>query len=402
MSVALTVGVLAGSIIVDRAGDTVRPFDAVAAALLVVGCLVTVERRRRPLPVAIVAALCCVAYYGMFYPGIFAAAPVMLAVYTLAGEGRRGGAIGVSAGFLALMYLALTVSTRQWGDPAVLNGLGWLFGWLVAVFAIGEMVHHRRRYIREVEQRLRDAERIREEAELRRAAEERLWIAQELHDTLTHSISVINVQAGVAVHLMDGDTQPAAEALAAIKDASQDALRELRSTLGVLREGDTERSGLALLDSLVRRARSAGLTIVVKEQGPPRRLPFRVDQTAYRIVQEALTNVLRHAGTVPVTIGLDYGPTWLTVSVANDGDPVPVTSDGIGLIGMRERVVSVGGTFAAGSRETGGFSVTARLPADQPLSTAQPPSTVQPLSADQPLSTDQQPCTAHMPYEDGR
>ena len=152
-------------------------------------------------------------------------------------------------------------------------------------------------HLHEVEQRAEEAERTREEAARRRAMEERLRIARELHDSLTHSISVIQVQAGVAVHLARKRGEDVPPALLAIQEAGADAVRELRATLGVLRsEEDGDGSGLSQLDSLVARARAAGLPVTVSVTGEQRPLPPEVDQAAYRIVQEALTNVGRHAG----------------------------------------------------------------------------------------------------------
>ena len=175
-------------------------------------------------------------------------------------------------------------------------------------------------HVREVEQRADDAERTREEVARRRAVEERLHIARELHDSLTHSISVINVQVGVATHLARKRGEEPAPALLAIQEASTDAARELRSTLDTLRrDDDGNGAGLDRLPALVDRARSSGLPITVTVEGTPRPLPAEVDQTAYRIVQEALTNVSRHAGEATATVRVAYGAGLLRVSVDDDG-----------------------------------------------------------------------------------
>src|SRR5215831_822018 len=175
-------------------------------------------------------------------------------------------------------------------------------------------------HVREVEQRADEAERTRDEAAQRRAMQERLRIARELHDSLTHSISVIQVQAGVAEHLAHkrGDEVP--PALLAIQEAGADAARELRATLSVLRAAeDGDGSGLCQLESLVARARAAGLPVTVTVTGAERPLPPDVDQAAYRIVQEALTNVTRHAGQARATVRLHYAPGELAVQVDDDG-----------------------------------------------------------------------------------
>jgi signal transduction histidine kinase len=267
-------------------------------------------------------------------------------------------------------------------------GAGWLVSAAGMLVALGMWQLH----VREVEQRAEEAERTRDEVARRKAVEERLRIARELHDSLTHSISVVQVQAGVAAHLARKRGEEVPAALAAIQEASADASRELRSTLGVLRgSDDSDYSGLHQLDALVERARAAGLPVTVTVTGTERRLAPDVDQAAYRIVQEALTNVTRHAGQACATVHLRYGPGLLTVQVDNDADggasgstgsgssgtgssdsdgsggtggtPGRPPASGMGLIGMRERVSALGGRLHAGPREGGGFRVRAELPA---------------------------------------
>jgi signal transduction histidine kinase len=225
-------------------------------------------------------------------------------------------------------------------------------------------------HVREAEQRAEEAERTREEAAQRRAMEERLRIARELHDSLTHSISVIQIQAGVAVHLANKRGEDVPPALLAIQEAGTDAARELRATLGVLRTEDTDGSGLGQLENLVARARAAGLPVTVTVTGAERPLPPDVDQAAYRIVQEALTNVSRHAGEACTSVRLSYRPRGLMIEIFNDptspdagtGPSTRASGHGLGLIGMRERVSALGGWVTAGPREDGGFGVLAELP----------------------------------------
>ena len=193
-------------------------------------------------------------------------------------------------------------------------------GWAVAVGVMVVATRIWRLHLREVEQRAEEAERTRDEVARRRAMEERLRIARELHDSLTHSISVIQVQAGVAEHLARkrGDEVP--PALQAIQEAGADASRELRATLSVLRSTeDADGSGLGHLENLVARARAAGLPVTVTVTGTQRPLPAEVDQAAYRIVQEALTNVSRHAGQAHTSVRLQYSPDALTVQVDDEG-----------------------------------------------------------------------------------
>jgi signal transduction histidine kinase len=255
-------------------------------------------------------------------------------------------------------------------DRAMRTDSGWAkyltTGWLVsaAIGAVATVQWYGR--LREVERRAEEAERTRDEMARRRAVEERLRIARELHDSLTHSISVIKVQAGVAAHLARKNGDEPSAALLAIQEASSDAVRELRSTLDVLRrEEDMNGSGLQLLPALVERARSSGLPTTYTIRGEERPLPPEVDQTAYRVVQEALTNVTRHAGEATATVQIIYGTGTLTIRVDDDGTgskqpPVP----GYGLVGMRERITALGGSLHAEPGSSRGFTVLAELPAN--------------------------------------
>src|SRR5580658_9749368 len=212
-------------------------------------------------------------------------------------------------------------------------------GWLISAGVMAVTFRMWQLHVREVEERAEEAERTKDEAARRRAMEERLRIARELHDSLTHSISVIQVQAGVAVHLARKRGEEVPPALLAIQEAGTDAGRELRATLGVLRS-EEEGSGLCQLDGLVERARTAGLPVTVTVTGAERPLPPDVDQAAYRIVQEALTNVSRHAGHASASVHLYYTPEALSIQVEDDGqgNGTPPSSPGLGLVGMRERV----------------------------------------------------------------
>jgi signal transduction histidine kinase len=269
-------------------------------------------------------------------------------------------------------------------------------GWAISAGVMFVTFRMWQLHVREVEQRAEEAERTKDEAAQRRAMEERLRIARELHDSLTHSISVIRVQSGVAAHLARKRGEEVPPALLAIQEASSDATRELRTTLSVLRsaetpygaslagetpygEDDGDCSGLSQLDSLVARARAAGLPVTVTVSGAERAIPPDVDQAAYRIVQEALTNVSRHAGRAGASVQLSYTPQGLSVQVDDDGagasagagagagaDGAPRPGGrgpGLGLIGMRERVAALGGRLHAGPRDSGGFQVRAEFPA---------------------------------------
>jgi signal transduction histidine kinase len=243
-------------------------------------------------------------------------------------------------------------------------------GWAISAGVMVVTLRMWQLHVREVEQRAEEAERTREEAARARAMEERLRIARELHDSLTHSISVISVQSGVAVHLARKRGEEVPPALLAIQEASSDAARELRTTLSALRtDEDGNGSGLGRLDSLAARACAAGLPVTVTVTGAERTLPPGVDQAAYRIVQEALNNVSRHAGPARATVHLHYAPDALSVQVDDDGPAASANGSstgpgpGLGLIGMRERVTALGGRLHAGPRDCGGFQVRAEFPA---------------------------------------
>jgi signal transduction histidine kinase len=348
------------------AGQGTGRLDTLAYLLAAAGSLVLIAARRAPVAVLLVAGACASAYELRAYPGIVIGLPVLLAVYFAVRNGRRPAslvaAVAVVAGLLAVN---LSPSNPRPGLQLIESKL-LLSGWLVASGVMAEVSRQRAAYLQQVEQRAIDAERTREETARRRAGEERLRIAWELHDSLTHSISVVNVQAQVAVHLAGKRGEDVPGALLAIQEASREAMRELRDTLDVLRQADDEVTdwGLERLPKLLERARSAGLPATLTVAGQRRTLPAAIDRAAYRIVQEALTNVTRHAGPASASVLIRYGVAELTVQVDDDGratfDAAP--APGIGLTGMGERVAALGGLFEAGARPEGGFSVRAQLP----------------------------------------
>ncbi|MGC0143336.1 sensor histidine kinase [Pseudactinotalea sp. Z1732] len=238
-------------------------------------------------------------------------------------------------------------------------------GWLVAavVGAVGFTEWLQR--VRAVEEKLAESERARQAVVQRVAAEERLRIARELHDSLTHSISVIKVQSGVAAHLARKRGEEVPEALTTIQEAAGDAALELRETLGILRrDGEHNGRGAGELRRLVESARAAGLQVELEVIGLARVLPYEVDAAIYRIAQEALTNVSRHAGPTTVRVRLCYDDAQVRLQVDDDGlghDGVPASA-GLGLRGMRERTAALGGRLVARGQPDGGFTVRAELP----------------------------------------
>ena len=368
--VALAVGV-AVLVLSDAAlAASSSPLSVLDYALLTTAALVLVARRRAPRLVLLVATACVVWYLLRTEPNVIPVTPVLVAKYTAVSFGHRFWTIGVVSPLVAgALFANLSRGGGALTAEIVTDALLPL-GWFTAAYVMGEVTRQRQAYLHEVEQRAIEAERSRDEAARRRATEERLRIARELHDSLTHSISVIKVQAGVADHLARKRGEQVPDALLAIQAASNDATRELRATLEVLREtdGDAEPgtaavSGLEQLADLIERSQLAGVPATMVVRGDERALPPEVDRAAYRIVQEALTNVARHAGPTTATVQIDYRPDGLVIQVDDDGTAAPgPPAPGVGLMGMRERVTALGGQLQAGPRPAGGFSVRAEIP----------------------------------------
>jgi signal transduction histidine kinase len=342
----------------SRGQPEAEPLDAYAIFLLLAGPAALLLRRRHP-SWCVVLAFVPTALYGLSdYPrGPFVVA-LAFAFFNAVLRGRRRAAWGTLAvGYVisVAVHPALQAGASSWGFAAA------LLAWLLVLGAGAELL--RSRLERRAEEAAAQAEQAR-----RRASDERLRIAQELHDVLAHNISLINVQAGVALHLLDERPEQARPALRAIRDASKDALGELRSVLDILRVGEAPRAptaGLADLDALVERTRGTGLTVEVSGADGLDGLPAGVDLAAFRIVQEALTNVVRHSGATRATVRLSRSPGSLMVEVDDNGHGpagTGVDNGGRGLSGMQERARALGGSLEAGPRPGRGFRVHARLP----------------------------------------
>ncbi|MGK5682981.1 sensor histidine kinase [Actinoplanes sp. URMC 104] len=352
--------VLLGNAALAPGAAPVHALDVVLAVVMAAGVALC---RRYPVPALLVVTASMLAFHLRVHAGVTAAFPVLVTVYSAAWQGHRLPSALASVVFLG-GFLNRDVTVAPAGRPGqeIVERTSLLLGWFVAANVAGLVARQRRAYLEQVEQRAADAERTREEVALRRAGEERLRIARDLHDSLTHSISVIKVQAGIAVHLARkrGEEPPAA--LLAIQEAGGAAMRELRATLEVLR--DVDRVGLARVPELAERTRAAGVPVQLTVSGTPADLPAEVDQAAYRVVQEALTNVARHAGPAEARVLLEYAPAGLTVSVTDDGraSPARPVTPGVGLRGMRERVTALGGSLEASHCDGGGFAVRAVFP----------------------------------------
>ncbi|WP_433334849.1 sensor histidine kinase [Spirillospora sp. CA-294931] len=358
---AIAVGVAAILLVTGLSErDAATSADLLGFAALAAGGLSLAARRRAPVPVLAFTGACAVAHQalGLDVPAV----AYLFAVYAAVRAGHRHLTVAVSVAVLAGLPLAALASGLHDTSEAFTRARGALeLAWLIAAGAAGEA-------LRQAERRADEAERTREETARHRAAEERLHIARELHDSLTHQISVIKVQAGVAVHLARKRGEQVPEPLLAIQEAGREAARELRATLEALRDDDaTSPRGLDQVPDLVERARTIGLDATLTIEGRRDDVPDAVDRTVYRIVQESLTNIARHAGAATASVRIDCRPGVLAIRVDDDGAGPPDASvtPGVGLLGMRERVVALGGSLRAGPRGEGGFTVQAELPVDR-------------------------------------
>jgi signal transduction histidine kinase len=336
--------------------------DALAVLLLVAGPAALYWYRRAPVAVMAATLLPALAYWTLDYPfaAVFVAPVVAFIGAVLAGHRAAAWSLlAISwAGVLWLPHLAGNASA-----PTVSKAIG-LAVWLILLAAFVEIVRVKR-------ERHHELELAQEQKAIAEAGQERLRIARELHDVLAHNVSLINVQAGVALHLLDEQPERARPALEAIKDASSETLREMRSVLDILRRPGEQpprspTAGVAGLAELVSRTQAAGISVDARVTGDPRGLPASVDLAVYRIVQEALTNVARHAHPAAALVSLAYADDAIEIVVEDDGLRAGAEngSGGNGIAGMRERVTALGGEFAAGPRPDVGFRVRARLPLD--------------------------------------
>jgi signal transduction histidine kinase len=355
------------------AQDSTDPFNGWTVVLIVVigGSLAF---RRRASEAALAVSVAGLTLYSI---GHYAGGPIYLVplviVATIGAQGDRRRTITAAVATILVFVVVGFATSGADHIPYLLAMAGWLIG---AVF-IGTAYFNRRALLCQLQQRAKDLEENQEEEARRRVAEERLRIARDLHDVIAHGVAAINLQAGAALHVIDRQPDVAAPALATIKDLSKQTLDELRATVGVLRsdaaDGAAPRAptpGIGQLDELVEQARYAGLSVDLQVDPTVEGVPTTVGVAAYRIVQESLTNVMRHAGPRAHTVvKIDQdGNRGLTVEVTDDGlgaaagaadAPGP---PGHGLAGMRERAATVGGVLTAGPRVGGGFRVEAHLP----------------------------------------
>ncbi|MDN3263563.1 sensor histidine kinase [Streptomyces sp. CSDS2] len=377
LDAALAAGVLvcmvAGSFVVPRDGHGVtwgvRTPEALSLFLMLLGAVALVFRRRRPRAVLAVTGTLSVVECVTGDPRAPVTMSAVVALYTVAATTDR--ATTWRLGLLTMTVLtaaAMLAGPLPWYAQENLAVLAWTGIGATA----GDAVRSRRAVVQAIRDRAERAERTREEEARRRVAEERLRIARDLHDVVAHHIALVNVQAGVAAHVMDKRPDQAKEALAHVREAGRSALNELRATVGLLRQSDDPEAptepapGLSRLTELAATFRNAGLPVEVARTDRPGELPAAVDLAAYRIVQEALTNVRKHAGPAArAEVSVVRAGPHLEVTVLDDGaggPGAPEDGGGHGLLGMRERVTALGGTLTTGPRPGGGFRVHAILP----------------------------------------
>jgi signal transduction histidine kinase len=373
IDVALAAVVAAALVVAMVATDgdaDARSFDVLAGVLVVAAVGVLPLHRRAPIVVLAVTTSALGLYGLREYPegpvSLAVALTVIGAIFavTLAwGPGK--------AWVPAVVSTAVLLATAFHGSTTLFPAL--FASWAAGAVLLGGSVLGRRAERAALEERARHLAETREEEARRRVAEERVRIARDLHDSVAHTLASISVQAGVGAHVLDERPEDARDALLAIRHTSRDALAELRATLGMLRSDDPSprepAAGLDRLPSLVESSRATGLAVDLVVEGEERPLPPAVDTAAFRIVQESLTNVIRHAGPARATVAVRHGDDRLEIEVTDDGRGA-VDGDrtagraggGHGLAGMRERVALLGGELDAGPRPSGGFRVRARLP----------------------------------------
>jgi signal transduction histidine kinase len=367
---------LAAAAIVSLAVATVpddgREPDIVAFSLALALTLPLAFRRRSPTLVLSVMLVGSLAYAARGYPSanVDFFGPV-IAFYTVAAHTQRSTSLIAGIALWLAVLASVAVSPTEAGDSsAALTGAVVI----VAVWLFGDGVRQRRESARQLEARTRELEAARQELADQAVTQERLRIAQDLHDIVAHSISTIVVQASVARDAIDVNRETATQAIEHVQAVSRGAMGEVRQLLGVLRPAPERRTShspsprLAELSQLIAQAEDAGITVRSSIEGREAILPAAVDLAAYRIVQEALTNVVKHASGANTCVRLHYGKDALTLEIVNGAGnrptnmPIPpVDRGGLGITGMRERVTLLGGRFKAGPHE-GGFRVEAVLP----------------------------------------
>ena len=362
------VSIFVASRVAQVEGTTVQ---AGAIALLVVQTVALTVRRRWPMAVYSVVGIGTIVYAWLGYPQSVGGFGVLIAIYTVAAHVPLREAIVAAGIYVVGMALSLIGFSRDSGSSFDVLFADFLVNLLALVLAwtVGVTVRTRRAYVAALEARAELLERDREDNARLAVALERGRIAREMHDAVAHSVSVVVVQAAAAERIVETDPERARQAMRDVAATGRQALTEMRRLLGVLRDGDASddlgpQPGVADLRALAGTVEDAGMQVELSVQGEERPLPASAALSVYRIVQEALTNSLRHAGPARARVILRYLPDALEVQVSDNGigGVPPAEHGGHGLIGMRERVALFGGELTAGPRPEGGYAVVARIP----------------------------------------
>ncbi|MET8628515.1 sensor histidine kinase [Kitasatospora sp. NPDC004669] len=404
---AAMIAITALGAMVDQTSGRFIPVGPATGVLALIAAAAVFLHRRHPRAVVVVTLLCTMLLTPTS-PRLtpMLATPLLLALYFLAVHTDRSTALRASI-VTAVLLLGMSLLAGPGGPIGERISV---LAWALLPGALGDSIRNRRAQLAEIEQRAERAERTREEEARRRVADERIRIARDLHDVVAHHIALANAQAGIAVHLMDTHPVQAREVLSHITDSTGSALQELRATVGLLRRAEEPAPleptpGLDRLPELINTFERAGLSVRLAVEGEARPLSPGVDLTAFRILQESLTNVAKHAHGADAEVTLSYSGSRVAVSVVNGRPPAigrPRTAllpqpapgeSGFGLIGMRERAGAVGGRLTADRRPDGGFLVLAELPlrtgarddgAVQAEDTARPGGAARPEEPDRP------------------
>lgn len=364
---------VAVALILIAAADSTEPTASsrdldLLGLLLIAGCALVLHwRRTMPEVVALAVLGLTGTWHALGYSSSLINVTALVALYSLGYHGSGARQLVVLAVGVAGVAAGVTLFAEEDTGAQLVAAVGWT----LAPFLFGQVVRSRQEVMEGLAERARRAEQDRDEEVRRQIERERIRIAREMHDVLAHTVSAMSVQAGVALDAFEREPEATRDALVAMRRSSREAVNEIRAALNLLRAGVEPGPGdlapapsLAQVDDLLAVARDAGLAVDLEVRGQRRPLMSLTELTAYRVVQEALTNVMRHAAAATVSVRLDFGPAALTVEVSDDGRGSGDVQPGLGLRGMRERVESAGGTLSYGNTGEGGFGILVELPLD--------------------------------------
>lgn len=370
LAVGMFIVGVASSAAFEAGATTSRPADVWAYVLIGLQTLPLIWRRRAPVPVLAVTIAGFMLDRALDYPGSWAVLGISVAIYTVGAqlESRRSLLVAGIAIDVVILWTVVGIFVNDVDPLAIVSELAFLGFPLL----LGRETHHRQQQMVALESRAVRAELEREQRTAEAVVRERSRIARELHDVVAHEITVMTLQTAGARRVLDDHPEQAAEAMQSAEDAGHRALTEMRRLLGILRTADPAammpQPGLEALPSLVEQTESAGLPVTVSIEEGKRSLPAGIDLNAYRVIQESLTNTLKHGGpNARAQVAVRFDDSTLLLEVTDDGRGAaatvpPGSNGGQGLLGMQERVALLDGTFQAGPRPGGGYRVAARIP----------------------------------------